>query len=191
LIIERDPGAYAWLERMYVRSSRVRTICRTVTPDSVVALLRDTGVPHDFDVLSIDIDGLDYYVWQALHEHRARLVIIEYNGGLPSRPLVQPVDAGPWDGSEFYGASIEALVELATVKGYVLAHTELTGLNAFFVRDDLVDRLGPIDPPRRAVAADLRVGGPPPDSHGRSYVVPVPGRGVDEAAKPAVDGTGP
>jgi hypothetical protein len=75
------------------------------------------------------------------------VVVIEYNSSLdPSRRLVQPRDAPVgWSGTDCYGASLGALVSLATDKRYRLAHTELAGVNAFFVRDDLDIDLPPLE----------------------------------------------
>ena len=66
------------------------------------------------------------------------MVVVEYNASIaPGRRVVQPRDKGPWDGTDFYGASIDAFVALGAQKGYRLVHCDLTGANAFFVRDDL------------------------------------------------------
>jgi hypothetical protein len=102
-------------------------------------------------VLSIDVDGNDYWIWEAIESYRPRIVVIEYNAQLdPARRLVQRLDPSPgaYDGSDDFGASLGALRELGERKGYRLAHTELTGTNAFFVRADLTaDPPLPEDPP--------------------------------------------
>ncbi len=69
---------------------------------------------------------------------RPRLLVIEYNASLdPRAEQVQPYSpAGP-DGTAIFGASLGALEALGRRKGYRLVHTELAGVNAFFVRDDL------------------------------------------------------
>jgi hypothetical protein len=71
-------------------------------------------------------------------------VVIEYNADLPlDSRLVQPLDLEhEWDGTDYYGASLGAYEELAERKGYTLVHTEAHGVNAFFVRDDLVAATG-------------------------------------------------
>lgn len=138
LFIERDPAHHARLQRKYRGHAGVSTTRAIVTPDNVEALFTRARVPHEPDVLSIDIDGGDYYVWEAIVAWRPRVVVIEYNSGIEhERRLVQPRDAGEWDETAFFGASIGALRTLGESKGYRLVHTELTGCNAFFVRADL------------------------------------------------------
>jgi hypothetical protein len=101
--------------------------------------LLSNGVPPDFDLLSIDIDGNDYWIWESLASVSPRIVVIEFNAGLdPARQLVQPYEPNwAWDSTAFYGASLGALRRLAERKGYQLVHVELTGSNAFFIRKDV------------------------------------------------------
>lgn len=86
-----------------------------------------TPIPKDFDVLSIDIDGNDWYVWSALKKYRPRLVVIEFNP-TASNGLYFVQDA---EASLNQGASLRAMVERAQSKGYELVATTYT--NAFFV----------------------------------------------------------
>jgi hypothetical protein len=97
-------------------------------------------VPEDLDVLSIDVDGSDYWIWEAIADYRPRVVVIEYNSVLdPQRKLVQPREHGSWDGTDYYGASLGAIRALGETKGYRLVHTELTGNNAFLVSAELAE----------------------------------------------------
>lgn len=172
LFMDGDADAIAALRSRYLGSENVAVRQAKVTPANVEALFAEGSVPRELDVLSIDIDGLDYHVWEALERYRPRLVVIEYNGAIaPQRRLVQPADVEVWDGSDFFGASIGALDLLAGRKGYRLVYTELSATNAFFVRDDLASEFAQgADVPRRTRAplagrADLRG-----DAAGRSYV---------------------
>jgi hypothetical protein len=138
LFIEAHPEFYRQLERKYVRSPRIDTIHAMVTPDNIEALFKRAGVLPEPDVVSIDINGADYWVWEAITSYRPRVVVIEYNGAIdPRRRLVQPRDRTSWDGTEFFGASLAAMQTLGDGKGYRLVHTEMAGLNAFFVREDV------------------------------------------------------
>ncbi len=127
------------LERKYAAQKRVRTIGAYVTPDNVEQLFETGAVPLEPDVVSIDVDGQDYWIWEAIESYRPRVLVIEYNSRLdPQRRLVQPNDPQrPWDGTDYFGASLGALRALGERKGYRLVHTELSGINAFFVRADL------------------------------------------------------
>lgn len=136
VFFEPDTWAYEGLARKYKHRS-VRARNTFVTPDNAERLFSENGVPDEPDLLSIDIDGDDYYVWSALESYRPRVVVIEYNAGLPSDESLVQQQGIKWDGSDYFGASIGALVALAKHKGYQLVHTETAGINAFFVREDL------------------------------------------------------
>jgi hypothetical protein len=105
-----------------------------VTAENINGLFAKYGVPESFDLLSIDIDGNDYWVWKALApRYRARVVVIEFNGGLPlDLSITMPYDAGyHWAGQRNVGQSLRAAQELGREKGYSLVYAEPP--NAFFV----------------------------------------------------------
>ena len=113
-----------------------------MTPDNVNTLFAKPAVPQKFDLLSIDIDGQDYWVWDALEGFRpAPVVVIEYNAALPVEPSVVEKKGTVQDRStsfQFMGTSLGAMRDLGRRKGYKLVHAELAGVNLFFsVRDHL------------------------------------------------------
>ena len=151
--LEAEEASYAALARRYGANPRVATVHAAVEPDTVEALFAQAGVPEEPDVVSIDVDGNDYWIWRALTRHRPRVVVIEYNGSLdPASRRVMPYTPGfRWDHTSGYGASLGALEDLGAEKGYRLVHTELAGVNAFFVREDLAGGLPAGDAvPRRS-----------------------------------------
>jgi len=95
---------------------------------------------REIDLLSIDIDGNDYYVFEQLNSLNARVVVIEYNAKYP--PPIHwriPYSADyVWDGSDWYGASLQSLCDLFGRRNYSLVGCNVTGSNAFFVRNDLL-----------------------------------------------------
>ena len=116
--------------------------------DGLDAILSRTPIPVDFDVLSIDIDGNDYHVWNAVTRYQPRVVVIEYNPTVPTAvDFVQPADM-----SINQGASITAQVRLAKQKGYELVSA--TTHNCVFVRADLYPRFGIVDNSVAALRAD-------------------------------------
>ncbi len=138
LFIEADGGYFAELEQKYEHVKGVTTLSEYVTPSNVQELFARAGVPDEPDVLSIDVDGADYWIWEAIVDYRPRVVVIEYNSALdPAQRLVQPRDLPGWDGTDYFGASLGAIAMLADQKGYRLVHTELAAANAFLVREDL------------------------------------------------------
>lgn len=173
LFMEADPGRFALLAEKYAHRREVRTVQASVGPGNIDQLVRDAGIDEPA-VMSIDVDGIDYWIWRATRL-RPRLVVIEYNAHLPpDADLVQPLEpAVAWDGTDYFGASLGALRSLASRKGYRLVHTDLAGVNAFFVRSDLAgpfaDEAGV---PVRAPNYFLSGAGHPPHSGGRRYVDP-------------------
>ena len=118
--------------------------CRFVTRENIDDILRDNGMSGEVGLLSIDIDGVDYWVWKAITAVSAAIVVIEYNARLgPEAVLTVPYDPAfvrsVADGSNiFYGASLAALRALGREKGYTFVGCNSSGNNAFFVRDDLM-----------------------------------------------------
>jgi hypothetical protein len=113
-----------------------------ISRENINEIFEQYKVPYDLDFLSIDIDFNDFHIWQALSDvYKPRLLVIEYNATfLPDEDKVVPYDGlGRWDGSNYFGASIRAMYNLARTKGYSLVYAENTGANLFFVRDDLLE----------------------------------------------------
>jgi hypothetical protein len=113
----------------------------SVTAENIDRLLTASRVvaAGELDLLSIDIDGNDYHVFEAIRCVRPRVLVIEYNGKFPPpMDVVQPYDPShAWDGSDYGGASLQAIANLAARRGYRLVGTSIAGVNAFFVRADL------------------------------------------------------
>jgi hypothetical protein len=145
VFVDGDPDVAANLAELLRHTADVRVVNEMVDPATVDAAMDRWGVPAEIDVLSIDVDGSDYYVWEALRSVRARIVVIEYNAALdPDRALVQPPGAPAWDGTVNFGCSVGALRRLAEEKGYGLVYLESSGTNAFFVALEHLTELGPL-----------------------------------------------
>ena len=146
-----------------------------VTAENINELFAKYEVPESFDLLSIDIDGNEYWVWKALRDHHPRVVVIEYNvffGVAVSKTM--PYDPGHvWDRSYYHGASLAALRKLGREKGYSLLHTDSYSPNAFFVQDSELPG-SPMDLPIERVAAwDWEVEAEPPIPDDRRWL-PIP-----------------
>ncbi len=121
----------------------VATVAEMVSRENVNALLESHGLTGEIDLLSVDIDGNDYWVWQALTVVSPRVVIVEYNAAWGAEqavvvPYHPTFDRHAHDGPlKYYGASLEAFIRLAAEKGYRFLTTEPRGVNAYFVRNDI------------------------------------------------------
>jgi hypothetical protein len=113
-----------------------------ITKDNINALISDAGYTGELGILSVDIDGNDYWVWEAIDCVSPHIVIAEYNAVFGDKmPLSIPYDAGfrrrqAHYSNLYYGASIAALTHLGKKKGYVLLGSNRAGSNAFFLRRD-------------------------------------------------------
>jgi hypothetical protein len=164
LFMESDTDAGNELRRKYAANPRVQTRHAHVTVENVRQLFAEANVPGEPDVLSIDVDGNDYWIWKALSEYAPRVVVIEYNAHWPlDARWAQPYDPErEWQVTDNYGASLGALGLLAEDKGYRLVHTELTGNNAFFVRNDIAAVLPEPDVVPLRAANHFLIGGSAP-----------------------------
>jgi hypothetical protein len=144
VLVEADAERCAALRANYATLPKVTIRQAYVGFDPAAAnapdrLLAETAIPVDFDVLSIDIDGNDYYVWQALTRYRPRIVIVEYNP-TAANDLVFVQDPDP---ALNQGCSLAALIRLGREKGYELA--AVTKTNGIFVLAEDFPKLGIAD----------------------------------------------
>jgi hypothetical protein len=152
LLMEADPEQAERARAFYERYPDVRVVEARVTPDNLDGLLREHG-PPEVDLLSLDIDGNDLWVWRALTAVEPRVVAIEYNATFgPERSVTVPYKDG-FDryrehASGFYhGASLAALAKVGSDKGYALVGCDSRGGNAFFVKREVVsDAVREVEP---------------------------------------------
>ena len=108
-----------------------------VTAENIQSLLEKYQVPKQFDLISIDIDGNDFWVWRQITS-RPRVVVIEYNAArlAATRVTIRYDPMFSWASTDYVGASLRALEQLARTKKYTLVHCEQHGVNAFFVANE-------------------------------------------------------
>jgi len=136
--IEGNPERFKDLAARYFHNQSVLCINSFVgleEPDKLDNILERASVPRDFDILSIDIDGMDYFVWESLDEYSPRVVIVEFNPSIPN----DVVFVQARDSTVNQGCSLLALMILAARKGYRLVCC--TSINAFFVKKSLYQEL--------------------------------------------------
>jgi hypothetical protein len=108
-----------------------------VTAENVNDLLRKYGAPEEFDLLSIDVDGNDFWIWAAITA-RPRVVVIEYNSSVPPDECCAIVYDPTFffRCTDYFGGSLLAFKELGKRKGYTLVYCDRDGVNAFLVADE-------------------------------------------------------
>ena len=133
-----------------------------ITAENVNALVGAHGASGPVDLLSLDIDGNDYWIWKALDCIQPRVVVLEFNGSCgPERSVAMAYDpdyrldlaAPPYR----CGASLPAFVKLGRAKGYRLVGVQSLGFNAFFVRDGVGEDLLPEVSPRECYRHTVRL----------------------------------
>lgn len=119
----------------------LKFIVSFITKENVRTVFEELNIPEEFDLLSLDIDHNTYYIWEALSCYKPRVIVIEYNAIIPP-DICWKVKYNPntvWDQTQNFGASLKALELLGKKLGYNLVGCDFNGINAFFVREDLVE----------------------------------------------------
>jgi len=143
-LIEGEEKKAKKLRDNYRDFPRVVTQQAWVYPGNIEILFEEAGVPRDLDLLVIDICSNDYYVWRAIRDYRPKVVMIEVNPVFPP-PQLMVIDFHPMnyhDNTDYFGASLQSLYNLAKKKGYELVYHTSEGVNAFFVDAKYFDRFG-------------------------------------------------
>jgi hypothetical protein len=143
LWIECNPRHFRKINNKFAAqlgSGQLQVANEFVTRDNINDLIAAANLPG-VDCISIDVDGNDYWIWQVL-TIKPRVVVMEFNGKFrPPLKWVMDYNAThTWDGSDYHGASLQSLADLGREKGYTLVGCSLAGINAFFVRNDLVQQ---------------------------------------------------
>jgi hypothetical protein len=116
----------------------IRVIPAFVTRENINSIIKEYQIPENIDLLSIDIDGNDLWIWKEINAVKPRLVIIEYNASFgPDLSVTIPYKSEFTRADAYYGASLRALIKVGKQKGYRFVGCNSTGINAFFVRNDL------------------------------------------------------
>lgn len=136
--------------------------CAFVSAENVNELILEAGFEGEIGLLSIDVDGNDYWIWKAIKVVRPRIVVCEYNSlfgadhaiTVPYRPDFDRYRAH-YSGL-FFGASLPALCSLARDEGYQFVGTNSAGVNAFFVQRELASGLPDLRPGDGYVLSPIR-----------------------------------
>lgn len=155
--IERLKGSYFYWKH------QLEAVHAFITRESINDLLSSSGFGSDLGILSIDLDGVDYYVLEAIENFSPRILICEYNSvfgaarkiSVPYAPDFRRTEAH--HSNLYWGASLGAMTHIAAKKGYALVGTNAAGNDAFYVRKDLMnDRLEALSVEAAYVASGYR-----------------------------------
>lgn len=124
--------------------------CAFITKDNINTLIKqwlDSRKLDNIAILSIDIDGVDYFVWEAIECVKPAIVVVEYNAIFGESLCVSVPYRADFDrflahhSGLYFGASIKALISLGKSKGYIFVGADSSGTNAFFIHQSLESKL--------------------------------------------------
>ena len=123
-----------------IRRGDLTILHALVTRENINSLISGVVKKPEVDLLSIDIDGNDYHIFEAISCLQPRVVVLEYNAKFvpPIEFCLDYDEAHRWQGDDCYGASLKFLELRLAERGFSLVGCNLTGTNAFFVRSGLV-----------------------------------------------------
>ena len=144
-LIKRGQEFYAHCKDTHVFPPQL--IHAWIEAENVNSLLTKHGFEGEIDLLSLDIDGVDYWIWKAIDCISPRVVVLEYQDiwgpekamTVPYRPDFDRLDTHP----DYCGASLPAFVKLGREKGYRLVGCNRYGFNAFFIRSGIGEEVFP------------------------------------------------
>lgn len=137
-------------------------VARFITRDNINEIIDSNGFKGDLGILSIDIDGNDYWVWERIDVVNPVIVIVEYNSVFgkkyPVSILYDPdfIRSRAHYSHLYWGCSLKALCCLAEKKGYGFIGCNSNGNNAYFVRKDRLESIKPISPEEGYVESKYR-----------------------------------
>ena len=147
-IIEADKAAVKDIksQRIYWKHN-LRAINEFITKDNINNIIKGFNIPKKIGLLSLDIDGVDYWVLSKLSALDPSIIVCEYNSLFGQKKSVTVPYKSNFIRSEehysnlYYGASINAFIDLMKKKNYFLIGTNSAGNNAFFVRKNIWNKV--------------------------------------------------
>jgi hypothetical protein len=127
-----------------MRRSDIKVKCAWIEDCNIDKLIVEGIGSGELDILSVDVDGNDYWFWRAITSVQPRITVVEYNASFgPHRAVTVPYDQAferhkKHPSGIYHGMSLQAAVKLGEEKGHALVGCDLEGVNAFFVRSDLL-----------------------------------------------------
>ena len=122
--------------------NKLKVGCEWITKDNINDVIQKYKFDNDVGVLSIDVDGNDYWIWKNINIIKPIIVVIEYNSlfGKKNKTLVPYFENfqrySAHKSGLYWGSSVSALVDLGKSKGYDLVGGNSAGVNLYFVRND-------------------------------------------------------
>jgi hypothetical protein len=134
-----------------------------IKKENIEEMLEMSKFEADLGILSIDLDGNDFFILEAINNYSPRIIICEFNpifGGTRKISIPYQADFYRRDfhySNLYWGASLGAMTHLAKTKGYSLVGTNIASCNAFYVRSDLLnDKVNVLHPEEAFTQSNYR-----------------------------------
>ena len=145
LVIDGDPSNIATIRNDDISYKyAINSVASFITAENIRGLMDDAHLPRRLGLLSVDIDGVDWWVLKAI-DREADIIVVEYNDYFGSAPISVPYapdfvrGRAHWS-NVYWGASLSAFRHLLERRGYAFVGTNSNGTNAFFVHADHADK---------------------------------------------------
>jgi hypothetical protein len=152
LVLDGSDAHQRWLESHPTGwRHEIQAVTAFIDRDNINGLIGGAGITGDIGILSIDLDGNDVWILEAIDLVSPRILILEYNATFgPEAAVTVPYDPAFVRGEKhssnlYWGASLAALTRTARDKGFSLVGSNVAGNNAFYVRDDVIGQLPVLD----------------------------------------------
>ena len=143
MVMDGDTSNISYIKKGQIYSFYdLRAIQCFITKDNINDVMKSSGFKKEIGILSIDIDGNDYWIWHAIKEFEPQIIICEYNSlfGFVD-PVTIPYKSefvrGKNSPFNFYGTSLNAACLLAKERGYFFIGCNSAGNNAYFINEKL------------------------------------------------------
>jgi hypothetical protein len=163
LVIDSNKNFIAKIKKDVIYYKYDLTAVHTfITKENINQIIVNTGIKGDIGLLSIDIDGNDYWIWETINVINPAIVICEYNSLFGMKlPVSIPYEANfnrtkAHYSNLYFGVSLPALVNLASQKNYAFVGSNSAGSNAFFVKKELSSGLKIYKPEEGYIQSQFR-----------------------------------
>jgi hypothetical protein len=142
-----------------LKKNKLRIYKKKITAENINKVIKSINFKGVIDLLSIDIDGNEVYLLNKLSQIKPRVIIVEYNAKFPP-PIRKCIKYDPkfiWKYDDYYGASLQLLVDNLKKK-YALVGCNISGINAFFIKKELLKNKFPKNTSAKFHFQQFRVG---------------------------------
>ena len=143
-----------------LKNNSLRIYKKKITAENINKVIKSLQLKGVIDLFSIDIDGNELYLLNKLSQIRPRVIVVEYNSKFPP-PFKKSIKYSPnfiWKYDDYLGSSLQLLVDNLKKKNYALVGCNISGVNAFFVKKELLKNNFPKDTSAKFHYQQFRVG---------------------------------